>query len=233
MKKIFTLISMALVAMSVNAQSTEKFVAVDEEGNPSTEFANPTASGTDLIVNVSTENVTMKAVASKTPKDIENSSGAGLNQDTWTAWDEANWEKKNRGDINFWWMQGTGNPYISFVSEQKSKDGELLDAYKANYTLYNPDGTAGLPKSGEYVEFTAKVNGMFRIGFWANKGGSRKLYIVKKSDAKALQWSADANSTQYKEGEEITIKYNPDNPKEITKKGSKGRLIGSIFFIKD
>ena len=197
MKKIFTLISVVLCAMSVNAQ-TESFHTVDADGNMVSQFSNPTTSGTDLIVNVSTENVTMKAVASKTPADIANSSGAGLNQDTWTAWTDAKWEKKNRGDINFWWVQGTGNPYISFVSEQKSKDGELIDEYKANYTYYNPDGTAGLPRSGEYVEFTSKVNGMFKIGFWANKGGSRKLYIVKKSDAKALQWSADANSTQYK-----------------------------------
>ena len=197
MKKIFTLVSMALVAMSVNAQ-TESYVAVDADGNASKEFASPTASGTDLVVTASTANVTMKAVASRTPKDIDNASGAGLNQDTWTLWNDAKWDVKNRGDINFWWIQGTGNPYISFVSEQKSKDGTPLDEYKASYTFYSPDGSAGLPKSGEYVEFTSKVNGMFKIGFWANKGGSRKLYIVKKSDAKALQWNADASLTEYK-----------------------------------
>ena len=197
MKKIFTLISVALVAMSVNAQ-TESYLCVDAEGNISAEFTSPTAEGTNLVVSASTTNVKMRAVASKTPKDIENASGAGLNQDTWTEWNDASWTNKNRGDIQFWWMQGSGNPYISFVSEQKTKDGEPLDAYKANYTYYQPDGSLGFPVSGEYVEFTPAVDGMFKIGFWANKGGTRKLYIVRKSDCKALQWDADATKTEYK-----------------------------------
>ena len=29
----------------------------------------------------------------------------------------------------------------------------------------------------------------------------------------------------------VEIKYNPDNPIELSKKGSKGGLIGGIFFI--
>jgi len=197
MKKFFTLISMALFAMSVNAQ--DKYVVVDADGNVAPEFASPVADGTALVVNVSTANVTMKAVASRTPTDIEDASGAGLNQDTWTSWADANWNTvKNQGDINFWWIQGTGNPYISFVSEQKSRDGELLDAYKAKYTLYEPDGSLGLPNSGEYLEITAKADGMFKVGFWANKNSSRKLYLVDKETKKALQWNEDENATQYK-----------------------------------
>ena len=224
MKKIFTLVAMAFVAMSMNAQ-TEKYLAVDADGNKSAEFANPTAEGTNLIVTASTENVTMKAVASKTPADIEDASGAGLNQDTWTAWNDANWDNvKNKGDINFWWIQGTGNPYISFIAEQKSKDGEPLDAYKAQYTFYEPDGSVGLPVSGEYLEITAKKDGMFKVGFWCNKGASRKLYIVKKSDKKALQWSSDEASTEYKvegyiQGADDTTSEVDDNgnPKKVMK----------------
>ena len=196
MKKIFTLISVALVAMSVNAQ-TESYQTV-KDGAANTEFANPTTSGTDLVATASTTNVTMKAVSSRTPADIDDASGAGLNQDTWTKWNDASWSVKNRGEIDFWWMQGTGNPYISFISEEKTKDEIPLGEYKAKYTFYEPDGSVGLPKCGEYVELTAKIDGMFKIGFWANKGGTRKLYIVRKSDCKALQWDADATKTEYK-----------------------------------
>ena len=43
--------------------------------------------------------------------------------------------------------------------------------------------------------------------------------------------SGSTNSTEYKEGQKITIKYNPDNPDELSKEGDKGGLIGGIFFI--
>jgi len=179
---------------------TESYLAVAEDGSAaSTEFANPTTEGTDLVVSFTKGNVTLKAVASRTPADIDDASGAGLNQDTWTKWNDSKWDgPKKQNDISFYWMQGSGNPYISFVSEQKSKDGEPLDAYKANYTYYAPDGSKGLPICGEYVEITAKADGMFKIGFWANKGGSRKLYLVDKESKKALIWDADETKTQYK-----------------------------------
>ena len=43
--------------------------------------------------------------------------------------------------------------------------------------------------------------------------------------------SGTTNSTEYKEGENVTIIYNPDNPNELSKKGSIGGLLGGIFFI--
>lgn len=43
--------------------------------------------------------------------------------------------------------------------------------------------------------------------------------------------SGTTNSTIYKKGDTVEITYNPDNPNEISKKGSKGGLIGGIFFI--
>ena len=39
------------------------------------------------------------------------------------------------------------------------------------------------------------------------------------------------DSTEYKEGETVELQYNPNNPNEISKKGSKGGLLGGIFFI--
>lgn len=43
--------------------------------------------------------------------------------------------------------------------------------------------------------------------------------------------SDTTDSTEYKEGQTVTIQYNPDNPNELSKKGNKGGLIGGIFFI--
>ena len=43
--------------------------------------------------------------------------------------------------------------------------------------------------------------------------------------------SGTTNSTEYRQGEDIEIQYNPNNPKELSKKGSTGGLIGGIFFI--
>lgn len=43
--------------------------------------------------------------------------------------------------------------------------------------------------------------------------------------------SGTTNSTSYKEGEKVAISYNPDKPEELSKKGSKGGLLGGIFFI--
>lgn len=43
--------------------------------------------------------------------------------------------------------------------------------------------------------------------------------------------SGTSNSTTYKEGQTIEIQYNPEKPDELSKQGSKGRLIGGIFFL--
>lgn len=43
--------------------------------------------------------------------------------------------------------------------------------------------------------------------------------------------SGSTNSTEYKEGKNVEIKYNPNDPNKISKKGSKGGLIGGVFFI--
>ena len=178
--------------------TSEKWTAV-VDGAAAPEFAAATTEGNNLVVTVTKTNATMKAVSSRTPADIADASGAGLNQDTWTQWNDAKWEgPKNQGDIDFWWMQGTGVPYISFVSEQKTREGEPLDEYKANYSYYNPDGSTGLPTSGEYVKFTSKVDGMFKIGFWVNKNAGRKLYLAKESDKKGLIWDADPTKTEFK-----------------------------------
>ena len=48
---------------------------------------------------------------------------------------------------------------------------------------------------------------------------------------KRLPDSGTTNSTEYKQGETVEINYNPQKPEEISKKGSKGGLLGGIFFV--
>lgn len=177
--------------------SKESYTAITADGSSvATEFANPTAEGTDLIVNVSTANVTLKAVASKTPA---RSQTEGMTEATWDTWNDAKWDgPKKQNDIKFYWIVGTGNPYISFQSKTIMKDDKPTGDYDPDYSYYQPDGSVGLPKSGEYIEITSKVDGMLKIGFWANKGASRKLYLIDKETQKALTWDADPTKTQYK-----------------------------------
>ena len=57
-------------------------------------------------------------------------------------------------------------------------------------------------------------------------------YTVNGQDyEKRLPDSGTSDSTTYKEGQTVEIKYNPDKPEELSKQGAKGGLIGGIFFI--
>lgn len=126
MKKIFTLISMAFVAMSVNAQ-TESYTAVDADGNISTEFssiigennkATNVADGKS-VVTISTTNVTCEAVGGAVPANVASSGAQQITPGTAlpdyvdqkgtahpyayevasvNAWGDITWEHKNNSD---------------------------------------------------------------------------------------------------------------------------------------
>ena len=84
MKKIFTLISMALVAMSVNAQEEETYVAVND-GNMAAEYAAIVGSDNvatnvvngNSVVKFSTTNVDVEAVSSADPADRQEGGKGG------------------------------------------------------------------------------------------------------------------------------------------------------------
>ena len=77
MKKFFTLISVALVAMSANAQTEESYIAVDADGNMAVEYAsvideNKVATNVEngnSVVKFATANVEVEAVGSAVPAD--------------------------------------------------------------------------------------------------------------------------------------------------------------------
>lgn len=206
MKKIFTLISMAFMAMSANAQDVYNAIV---DGKLAPEFsavagenggvANNTADGKS-IVSITVGKATVTAVGGTTPAKDETIGGAAQQivpgaaiegkENTYEvaevkAWNDINWGLKNQGDIDFWYVTGTGNPYVNLLCKQNSKDGELIDgSYSADYVYYEPDGSVGMPITGLYYKFTATAAGAFKVKVWANKG-NRLTFVVNAKTMKA------------------------------------------------
>lgn len=206
MKKIFTLACMAALAMSANAQDVynaivdgklaPEFAAVAGENGGS---ANNSADGKS-IVTMTAGKATVTAVGGTTPANDTNIGGAAQQivpgaaiegkENTYevaavNAWNDISWGLKNQGDIDFWYVTGTGNPYVNMLCKQNSKDGSLVDgSYAAEYVYYEPDGSVGMPITGLYYKFRASAAGAFKVKVWANKG-NRLTFVVNAKTMKA------------------------------------------------
>ena len=206
MKKIFTLMSVAFCALTAQAQDVYNAIV---DGKLAPEFAavagenggvaNNAADGKSIIT-LTAGKATVTAVGGTTPaNDVEK--GGAAQQITpgaavagkenvyevaaVGAWNDIKWDRKNQGDIDFWYIAGTGNPYVNFYAKQNSKDGELVDgSYSADYVYYEPDGSLGMPITGLYYKFTASAQGAFKVKVWANKG-NRKTFVVNAKTMKA------------------------------------------------
>jgi len=206
MKKIFTLIAMAAMAVSANAQDVYNAIV---DGKLASEFAavagenggnaNNTADGKSIIT-ITAGKATVTAVGGTTPAN-DTQIGGGAQQIVpgavideekhiyevaeVKAWNDISWGIKNQGDIDFWYVTGAGNPYVKMNAIQNSKDGQFVEnSYKADYIYYEPDGSLGLPITGLYYKFTATAKGAFKVKVWANKG-SRLTFVVNEATQKA------------------------------------------------
>lgn len=225
MKKIFTLIAVALATMSVNAQ-TETYTAITRDAETkvmtlSDEFKavlplNEDGSYGDVATNkdergsvvvMKTASVTVEAVGGSTPADVPDVAGdntmthVDINPDgTVNSWSDIKWQQKNQGDINWAWIQGTGNPAAKIEAEAIMTDdvpatyvdenGVEHTKYRPLYTFYNPDGSLGVPEMGLYYKFTATTAGSIKIGTWVNKG-NRKTYVVDAATALPVAYKAE------------------------------------------
>ena len=202
MKKIFTLVGVTLCAMSANAQDVYNAIV---DGKLATEFAavagekggvaNNVADGKSIIT-MTAGKATVTAVGGTTPANADGGAqqitpGEVIDAEkhiyetaSVEAWNDINWGLKNQGDIDFWYVTGTGNPYVKMNAVENSKDGEWLGTYKADYVYYNPDGSLGMPITGLYYKFTASAAGAFKVKVWANKG-NRKTFVVNAKTQKA------------------------------------------------
>lgn len=202
MKKIFTLISVALCTLTVNAQDVynaivdgklaPEFAAVaGEDGGVATNAANGQS-----IVTMTAGKATVTAVGGTTPANADGGGqqitiGDVIDAEkhiykvaSVEAWNDIKWDKKNQGDIDFWYVAGTGNPYVQMNAVENSKDDVWQGNYKADYIYYEPDGSVGMPVTGLYYKFTASAKGAFKVKVWANKG-NRKTFVVNAATKKA------------------------------------------------
>lgn len=220
MKKLFTLISVALATLSVNAQ-TETYTAITRDAETgvmtlSEEFKavlpvkddgtyGDVATNKDdrgSVVTMKTASVTCVAIGGSTPADVPDNAGdntmthVDMNADgTVNSWNDIKWQQKNQGDINFAWIQGTGNPSAKITAEVIMQDdipatyiddnGVEQTKYRPVYEVYNPDGSLGVPQVGLHYQFTASVAGTIKIGIWVNKG-NRNFYVVDGTTAKPI-----------------------------------------------
>ena len=202
MKKLFTLMSVAFCAMTVQAQDVYNAIV---DGKLAPEFAavagddggvaNNAANG-QSIVTMKAGKATVVAVGGTTPANADGGGqqitiGAAIDADkhiykvaSVEAWNEIKWDRKNQGDIDFWYIAGTGNPYVEMNAVENSKDDEWQGNYKADYVYYEPDGSKGMPVTGLYYKFTATAQGAFKVKVWANKG-NRKTFVVNAKTMKA------------------------------------------------
>ena len=180
----------------VDGKLAPEFAAVaGEDGG----VANNSADGKSIIT-IQAGKAIVTAVGGTTPANDETIGGAAQQivpgaaiegkENTYevasvNAWNDIKWERKNQGDIDFWYVTGTGNPYVNMYCVQNSKDGELVEgSYKADYVFYEPDGSLGMPITGLYYKFTASAQGAFKVKVWANKG-NRKTFVVNAKTMKA------------------------------------------------
>lgn len=206
MKKIFTLITMALVAMNINAQDVYDAVV---DGKLAPEFAavagedggvaNNASNGRSVIT-ITKGQATCTAVGGTTPAPNTEIGGDALQivpgatiegtENTYEiadvmAWNDINWGIKTQSDIDFSYVTGTGTPYVQMLCVQNSKDGELIEnSYSTDCFYYKPDGSWGLPMSGLYYTLKATATGAFRVKVALDKG-IHDTYVVNTSTMKA------------------------------------------------
>ncbi len=219
MKKFFTLAIVALFAMGANAQEQyEKnwdWQAVDADGNINPVLGNET-DGWNKEVNVDEANYSIYLLNNSNPGETIT---PNLTSDNWDVYQTMSYSTQNvmidtydESGTNvgnrFYAVCGTGVPCVKFIGEAKVKDGDPeldengnqiyyvpqreSDGTKGGYIYYVPDGSMGAPTVGPFMTLTAKAAGEFKVGIWANKGGSRALYIVDRATGKALNPWGDA-----------------------------------------
>lgn len=216
MKKFFTLISVALFAISANAQTVtpDEYLAIDDEKNFNPDFANildtDGKTATNIVnnmsvVNFGTTHVQATAVSNNTPKDIEtDDASASYTNENWPAeWTtKATWTLFNKNkkvwhyegetqvtDFIFYGIRGDGNPVTGWTSEPVMTDGNFSGKIRPVYDgfYFTPGTSTTVPAAGEYFTFKADVDGMFKIGFVVPNGANRYVYIVEASTVRTLE----------------------------------------------
>lgn len=231
MKKIFTLVVVALSAISANAQ-TESWNVNNADGTLKTDYVANTDPNAMSVVSFSTTNVTGTHTSGPVAGYIDGTTKP-LEPKVDNKWGNINKKALSSDESvpTFYYVQGKGNPVnldkVTF--EEIVTDDVPTGMYRAywNDSYYNPDGTAGLPKNGTYVTLKATTDGKMRVAVWINKG-NRDVYIAKESDCKALSFGTEVIVSGYINGQNNDVeegnplKGYPLYQENIATKGTEG-----------
>lgn len=202
MKKIFTLISVALAAMGANAQENNTFrwsVPIDFD---MTEY-HKVIEATDEQGNLMG---TVEMLSSPNKNDLFNelkdeNGDRVLGEDGKPMFDESKpkeaWSWKcndpaNNMSLSVWeggfdyGIIGKGNPVMSQDEGWVETDNGW--SYRVENAVYWTPGCGELPKQGEYIKVTPTADGNITVGLFINKGGGdsghgHRLYIIDQSTA--------------------------------------------------
>ena len=195
MKKIFTLVAMAFVAMSMNAQTIWKAAELDlstavESDLSEGVYGGGTVDGPDTSIpltiktstfTVTTDGITLTGVStpnSLSKKDVED----GKTQ--------VYWELKGSVDGNdalitdqctpqfAQYYMPKGNPgFQHWEFYELNSDGD--EVFRAYDTYWTP-GASSMPAKGAYYKFAATKSGSLRVGIYGNKN-QEPTYIVDEA----------------------------------------------------
>lgn len=218
MKKIFTLVAVALCAISTNAQ-TEKMSVMDEAVKAKIEaaIANPSDNSNPNFIEVPQEEqvfpegtypnnidavtgghtITMKDYIWEYSTD--NITVKAVSTPNLDAAATESWQTKGNGNNESLSIEGGVEGFTQYVCP---KNGNPSLAYKDFYD-YNSDqnpthrvaekiwtlGCGALPVKGCYYEFTAKTDGTLTAGIWLNKNLAQKTLFVIDETATALPYT--------------------------------------------
>lgn len=201
MKKIFTLVSVALCAIAANAQ--ESWKVNNEDGTLKADYVANADANAMSVVSFSTTNVegthTSGPIAGYNDGALVDGKLEAKVDNTWGGI-KSQALSADGSVAPFYYVQGKGNPVnidkIEF--EEIMTDGEGTGNYRAKWdnAYYVADGTAGLPTNGTYISLKTKATGQMKVAVWVNKG-NRDTYVVKGSDAKALVYGTDVTASGY------------------------------------
>lgn len=180
MKKIFTLIAVAM--MAVGAQAQEKVVF--ENGGTYGNAAELKSESTVLVLgnDRTTKNYDVKLSSAKAYcAELFGQEVEVKNEDT------GEMETKTR--------------VVYVVGNQNPKDGEL-DGDKSAGSGYKPE-TANLPQSGTYYMITPSVDGQITAFIIIN--GGKNFYVAKKSDGTCLPISELTIKADGEEATDVTL----------------------------
>jgi len=202
MKKIFTLISLALVAMSVNAQENRKFtycVPADFDLSQASQKVEARDESNELM---GTIEILSSPNQNELYEELRESGEQVIDGEGYPQYDTTKpkdpWSFRVNGDASGNMslsalvsgfdkcILGKGNPVLSQVEEWRwDDDKSRYSWYVGDYAYWEP-GCGQLPTRGEYIKVTPTADGAITIGMFLNKGGGtsghgHQLYVVDES----------------------------------------------------